>query len=195
MRMFTFGGMRLRIGLLAALIAISASGVRFFDAQAWTLAAGTSPQTIDATSLMASLPAGLTPPTALGLRVVSMIAEDIDADGDLDVVANDGSLDLIVWTNDGRGSHPERRRQGRGDLAGLRPEPVGGGRPSPTARRCPTPSRRPTFASLDTAIRACVRDHAGDQSPLWSDRSGDALLTTCVLSRGTPRGPLPLPAS
>ena len=32
-----------------------------------------------------------------------MIAEDIDADGDLDVVANDGSLDLIVWTNDGSG--------------------------------------------------------------------------------------------
>jgi hypothetical protein len=52
----------------------------------------------------AALPAALRPPTLdPGLRLVSMVAADIDADGDLDVVASDGSLDLVVWTNDGTG--------------------------------------------------------------------------------------------
>jgi hypothetical protein len=101
--MFTLGVTRLRMAVLTALVAISGSGVRFFDAQVWTLAPGASPQTIDANSLMASLPSGLTPPAAPGLRVVAMVASDIDADGDLDLVANDGSLDLIVWINDGTG--------------------------------------------------------------------------------------------
>ncbi len=57
---------------------------------------------------MASLPPSLTPPVESGLRVVAMVASDIDADGDLDLVANDGSLDLIVWINDGTG-HLTRR--------------------------------------------------------------------------------------
>jgi hypothetical protein len=49
------------------------------------------------------LPAGLEPPGADGRLLVSVIAVDIDADGDLDVVGSDGSLDLIVWANDGTG--------------------------------------------------------------------------------------------
>ena len=50
------------------------------------------------------LPAGLTPPSLdAGHHLVSLIAADIDADGDLDVVANDGSLELLVWRNDGTG--------------------------------------------------------------------------------------------
>jgi hypothetical protein len=49
------------------------------------------------------LPAGLTPPGADGRLLVSVIAADIDADGDLDVVGSDGSLNLIVWNNDGTG--------------------------------------------------------------------------------------------
>jgi hypothetical protein len=32
-----------------------------------------------------------------------VVASDIDRDGDIDVVANVGTLDLIVWTNDGAG--------------------------------------------------------------------------------------------
>jgi hypothetical protein len=49
------------------------------------------------------LPAGLAPPRTDGRLLVSVIAADIDADGDLDVVGSDGSLDLIVWDNDGTG--------------------------------------------------------------------------------------------
>jgi hypothetical protein len=36
-------------------------------------------------------------------QFVRLVAGDVDRDGDLDVVASLGSLDLIVWTNDGAG--------------------------------------------------------------------------------------------
>jgi hypothetical protein len=52
------------------------------------------------------------PPIESGRRVLSVVAADIDGDGDLDVVANDGSLDLIVWVNDGAG-HLTRQSAGR----------------------------------------------------------------------------------
>jgi hypothetical protein len=138
--------------------------------------------TFDSSLLAAALPKVLTPPVVQpGLRLVSMIAEDIDADGDLDVVANDGSLDLIVWTNDGSGRLS--RRQGR-DVAGLRSEPAAPGLADGAA--LPDTIAPPTFASLDNHPRPC--SVTPDQSPLRSDRSSDALLTTCLLSR-TPRGP------
>jgi len=38
-----------------------------------------------------------------GTKVVAAAMADIDADGDLDLVASDGSLDLLVWSNDGTG--------------------------------------------------------------------------------------------
>ncbi len=63
-----------------------------------------APRFFEGRAFAASLPVALTPPTLdPDLRLVSMIAADIDADGDLDVVASDGSLDLVVWTNDGTG--------------------------------------------------------------------------------------------
>jgi len=59
---------------------------------------------VEGRAFAAALPIALTPPTLdPGVRLVSMVAADIDADGDLDVVASDGSLDLVVWTNDGTG--------------------------------------------------------------------------------------------
>jgi hypothetical protein len=36
-------------------------------------------------------------------RIVRVVADDIDRDGDIDVLANVGSLDLVVWRNDGAG--------------------------------------------------------------------------------------------
>jgi hypothetical protein len=36
-------------------------------------------------------------------RFASIIAADIDADGDLDVIATDHALNLYVWVNDGAG--------------------------------------------------------------------------------------------
>jgi hypothetical protein len=43
-----------------------------------------------------------------GATVVAAALADIDADGDLDVVAFDGSLDLLVWSNDGTGHFTRR---------------------------------------------------------------------------------------
>ncbi|HKB10958.1 MAG TPA: VCBS repeat-containing protein [Vicinamibacterales bacterium] len=39
-----------------------------------------------------------------GRDIVSAITADIDADGDLDVVASDSNLELLVWVNDGNGN-------------------------------------------------------------------------------------------
>ena len=51
------------------------------------------------------LPAGFaaTVDRATSDRFVRVVADDVDRDGDIDVVASLGSLDLMVWTNDGAG--------------------------------------------------------------------------------------------
>lgn len=38
-----------------------------------------------------------------GTKVVAAALADIDSDGDLDLIASDGTLDLLVWSNDGSG--------------------------------------------------------------------------------------------
>jgi len=49
-------------------------------------------------------PAGLTSAAEdAAADIVSAVTADIDADGDLDVVATDQSLNLLVWVNDGTG--------------------------------------------------------------------------------------------
>ena len=53
-----------------------------------------------------ALPAGFSATVSLATRqrFVRVVADDIDKDGDLDVVANVGSLNLLVWENDGAGA-------------------------------------------------------------------------------------------
>jgi hypothetical protein len=51
-----------------------------------------------------ALPSAFEPPDAdRQCPLVAAVGADIDDDGDLDVVASDGSLHLIVWANDGTG--------------------------------------------------------------------------------------------
>ena len=52
-----------------------------------------------------ALPAGFAASVdgATSARFVRVVADDVDQDGDLDVVASVGSLDLMVWQNDGAG--------------------------------------------------------------------------------------------
>jgi hypothetical protein len=67
-------------------------------------------------SVAKQLPAGFVlPPSDVDLKISSFIAADLDADGDLDIVAADaanGSVDIVVWVNDGAGrltrKHPEQ---------------------------------------------------------------------------------------
>ena len=139
--------------------------------------------TFDSVVLVAALPSALSPPAVQpGSRLVSMVAADIDADGDLDVVANDGSLDLIVWTNDGSGRLS--RQQGRGGGARLRSEPAAPGLADQPAG--PDTIVLPPFVPLgvNPRILAVTPNH----SPLWWDRSAGAPLPAFVSTR-TPRGP------
>src|SRR6267154_1087538 len=76
-----------------------------------------------ANTLLATLPDVLAPPIVQrSWQLVSMVTHDVDADGDLDVVANDGSLDLIVWINDGTGHLTRRKTRQASDV---RPEASG----------------------------------------------------------------------
>lgn len=169
-----------RVASLAALICAAWAPIQHHSAS--PSASVSSRPTFDSTVLVAALPSVLSPPAVQpGSRLVSMVAEDIDADGDLDVVANDGSLDLIVWTNDGSGRLS--RQQGR-DGPGLRSEPPAPGladQPAVLDTVVPTP-----FASLEVNLRFLAV--TPDQSPLWSDRSAGALLPAFVSTRSS-RGP------
>lgn len=57
-----------------------------------------------------------------GRPLLAVVAADIDADGDIDLVATDGSLDLLVWVNDGTGQFTRKRpaptRDGRTEAPG-----------------------------------------------------------------------------
>src|SRR5215813_12869498 len=55
-------------------------------------------------SLFQSIRFGFSQPAAnQPEQIVSIVAADIDSDGDLDVVASDSALQLHVWVNDGAG--------------------------------------------------------------------------------------------
>ena len=67
-------------------------------------------------SAASQLPAGLVlPASEAHLAVSSLVAADLDADGDLDIIATDaseGSVGIVVWVNDGDGrltrKHPRK---------------------------------------------------------------------------------------
>jgi hypothetical protein len=67
-------------------------------------------------SVAKQLPAGFVLPSSdVDLKISSLVAADLDADGDLDIVAADaanGSVDILVWVNEGDGrltrKQPER---------------------------------------------------------------------------------------
>lgn len=58
-----------------------------------------------ACALKASVPL---PALADGTQFVSVIAADLDADGDLDLIASDTALQIHVWVNDGDGHFTRR---------------------------------------------------------------------------------------
>ena len=70
------------------------------------------------------LPEGLVLPASdAALNVASLVTVDLDADGDLDVIASDsssGSLGIVVWENDGAG-HLTRKRPARSKSLGSEP--------------------------------------------------------------------------
>jgi hypothetical protein len=94
------------VALLTLAVAIAVSG------RAWPTSAGFGRIVQDvATDRSASaglqLPAGLLLPVAdANLPIASLVTADLDADGDIDVLATEnssGSVKLVVWVNDGDG--------------------------------------------------------------------------------------------
>ena len=64
-------------------------------------------------SASAALPQGFVLPASdVDVKVSSLVAADVDADGDLDIVASErvgGSLAILVWENDGAGRLTRRQ--------------------------------------------------------------------------------------
>jgi hypothetical protein len=120
--------------------------------------------------------------TGLPPHVLHAIVVDVDADGDDDLVANIGSLDLGVWINDGTG-HLTRARA---------PEPGTSWAPVPPA---------PSFEAKTLHLEMTTPDNApsiGPQSiragPAPSHRSlrlatSEAALPSASASPSSPRAP------
>ena len=141
-----------------------------------------APQTLAASVWVSTLPGGLmlsaVPPT---WQLVSMIAGDIDNDGDLDVVANDGSLNLVVWINDGTGRLS--RQSDRQSVAG--PQRMSGPGLTERPAESQTVATVPSSALPETAANASLLMQAS-RSRLTD--SSDVLLPL-LLSTRSPRGP------
>jgi hypothetical protein len=82
-------------------------------------------------SVAKQLPAGFVlPPSDVDLKISSLVAADLDADGDLDIVAADaanGSVDILVWVNDGGGRLTRKQPE--------RPKTLGAGPQEPSVDR------------------------------------------------------------
>jgi len=111
------------IGVAVSVIAIAAS----LSGSAWL-----QPSTAHASRLRSyqpvdlpvagQLPQGFTLPSSdVNLPVSSLITADLDADGDLDIVAADrsnGGIGIVVWVNDGAGRLTRKTPASKGNLAG-----------------------------------------------------------------------------
>ncbi len=132
-------------------------------------------------ALLASLP-------HQGRDLVLIVAADIDADGDLDVIASDANLDLFVWVNDGQG-HLSRRPSRRS--TSLQPQTL-----PPAVQNGPFGSH-PSIAGspllIDVALRPVGDPLAPGRAP---GRAAPSRATADALLTRTPRGPpRPLSAS
>jgi hypothetical protein len=116
-----------------------------------------------------------------GLELVSVVTADIDADGDLDVVASDSKLDLFVWLNDGQG-HLSRRAFQRSTT--WQPEP---GDPA-VHDRASVPNvslqNEPPSVGLDTRLASGVRDPATS-----APRGITQVIAAASISTRIPRAP------
>jgi len=121
------------------------------------------------------IPADLTnAPDDLEGGLVAAVRADIDADGDLDLVATDRALNLLVWVNDGSG-HFTRERPRR--AAG-----VSTSAPAPTLERRshasllstvvdPPAAGLPQCPALDDGLPCATRPPAADPFALRSTAS------------------------
>lgn len=87
-----------------------------------------------------------------GSHFVSVITADIDADGDLDVIASDRALQIHVWVNDGAGHFTHREPVHTTTWQALPPAPTFENRSTPDQSFAPPNSTPLTLDS--TAVAA-----------------------------------------
>ena len=82
---------------------------------------------LKAHSAAKQLPQGFVLPSSdVDLKVSSLVAADVDADGDLDIVAagpSEGSVGIVVWVNDGAGRLTRKRPEAPKKLGSVPPAP------------------------------------------------------------------------
>jgi hypothetical protein len=127
---------RARRWCLVAIVGVLAAASAWTDTAARRQGASSLSQVVVLRDLAQALPAGMQAPGSDWIRVASLITTDLDADGDLDVVATDGSSALVIWTNDGNGRLTRKPPRRASDLV---PEP-----PPPSL----TPHQQATLVSV-----------------------------------------------
>src|SRR5215470_7025814 len=109
-------------GVAASVVAIAASlsGSAWFRLSTAHASGLRSYQAVDL-PVAGQLPQGFTLPSSdVNLPVSSLITADLDADGDLDIVAADrsnGGIGIVVWVNDGAGRLTRKAPAPKGNLA------------------------------------------------------------------------------
>jgi hypothetical protein len=134
-----------------------------------------------------SLPAGLR--VALGepdTHLVAIVAADIDADGDLDIVASDSALHLYVWMNDA--GHLRQKQPARS--SSLQPEPAG-----PTIKHGTAPPPVPTQKD-PRSLRAGTEIHPVPLAPMRRATTASPHAgVPAMFAAHTPRAPPAPPAA
>jgi hypothetical protein len=106
-------------------------------------------------------PPDLTTPSEIPTSdLVAAITADIDADGDLDIVATDQALNLLVWVNDGRGHLTRQRPRHSGGESTSPPGPAFEGRAASLALATfndPPSARLGQRPDLDTGLTGVSR--------------------------------------
>jgi hypothetical protein len=92
--------------------------------------------------------------------LVAAVTADIDADGDLDVVATDQALNLLVWVNDGSGHLTRQRPRHSGGETTSAPAPTferRAGSPAVATFNDPPSAKLGQHPDLDTRLNAASR--------------------------------------
>jgi hypothetical protein len=114
---------RLVLLVLAALSAVSVLPARpRVDATAASMGGATDPEPTAGIALPPGFASAVD--VATSSRFVRVVADDIDRDGDLDVVATVGTHDLLVWENDGAGHFSRRRSSAHEEMRADPPGPT-----------------------------------------------------------------------
>jgi hypothetical protein len=110
------------LGVAAAAVAMTASVASFARPQSTTAPLlWASSNRSAGLPVAGQLPRGFTLPSAdVDLKISSLVTTDLDADGDLDIVAADrsgGAIGIVVWVNDGAGRLTRKAPAPTGNLA------------------------------------------------------------------------------